>query len=85
MGAVTASNAIKAVLRTASTERISVYYKWGLIKDKDDNKFVDCAIAANARYLVSNDKDFNVLKKTAFPKLDVISYENFRNKFQSIF
>jgi len=37
------------------------------LKDEDDNKFVDCAIAANAGYLITHDKDFNILKQTDFP------------------
>ncbi|MCB9352648.1 MAG: PIN domain-containing protein [Lewinellaceae bacterium] len=35
-----------------------------MIKDADDNKFLDCAIAAGAEYLVTHDKDFNILKVT---------------------
>ena len=35
---------------------INPYYRFGLIQaDADDNKFVDCAIVANAEYLVSNE------------------------------
>ena len=58
---------------------MSVYYKFNLItKDPDDNKFVDCAIIANAHYLVTNDKHFNVLKKIDFPKVDCISLASFK-------
>jgi putative PIN family toxin of toxin-antitoxin system len=52
------------------------YFKWQLIAaDPDDNKFADLAIAANADYLVTNDKHFNVLKVTDFPKLNVITLD----------
>ena len=34
------------------------HFKWDLLKDVDDNKFVDCAIAGNADYIISNDKSF---------------------------
>jgi putative PIN family toxin of toxin-antitoxin system len=40
---------------------ITSYYRFDLIKkDRDDNKFVDCAIAANANYIISEDKDFRI-------------------------
>ena len=35
---------------------ITPHFNWLLLKDKDDNKFLDCAIAANADFIVSNDK-----------------------------
>jgi putative PIN family toxin of toxin-antitoxin system len=58
---------------------ITSYFRFDLIKkDRDDNKFVDCAIAANANYIVSEDKDFRVLKKIEFPKVAVLSLEKFQ-------
>lgn len=57
---------------------INVHYKWHLIRaDPDDNKFVDCAIAGNADYLVTNDSHFEILKKQGFPVVTVISAEDF--------
>ena len=57
---------------------INKYFKWNLItEDPDDNKFVDCAIACGAQFLVSNDKHFNILKKIKFPKVDVVKAEDF--------
>lgn len=43
----------------------------------DDNKFVDCAFAANAHYLVTNDRDYNILKNTNFPKINLLKIEGF--------
>ncbi len=57
------------------------FYKWQLIeKDPDDNKFADLAIAANANYLVSNDKHFQILNKHELDMfaLQVIDLEFFR-------
>ena len=55
------------------------YFKWQLIDaDPDDNKFADLAVAANANYLVTNDKHFNILKTTDFPKLNVLSLDEFK-------
>ena len=54
------------------------FYHWNLIqKDKDDNKFVDLALAAQVDYLVTNDKHFNILKDIDFPKLNTINLEDF--------
>lgn len=57
---------------------VTSYFRFDLIKkDRDDNKFVDCAIAANADFIISEDKDFNVLRKVEFPKVEVLSLERF--------
>ena len=48
-----------------------------IITDLDDNKFVDCAIVANADYIVSQDNHFNILKRINFPKVNVIRIEDF--------
>lgn len=56
------------------------YFKWQLIeKDADDNKFADLAISSGSEYLVSNDKHFNILKKIPFPKVNVVTIQQFRN------
>ena len=57
-----------------NVELITKYYFWLLIQnDLDDNKFVDCAIAFNADYIITNDKHFNILKETTFPKVKVVN------------
>ena len=57
---------------------INKYYFWRLIAvDPDDNKFVDCAIAANADFIVTDDKHFKVLKDIPFPKVEVINKRKF--------
>ena len=40
----------------------------------------DCAIAANAEYIVTNDKHFDVLKNIPWPKLAVITIKEFINQ-----
>ena len=45
--------------------------------DPDDNKFVDCAVAAQAEYIVTNDKHFNVLNNLPWPKLVVLNIKEF--------
>ena len=62
------------------------YYNWQLIEsDADDNKFADLAIATNADYLVTNDSDFNILKRTNFPKVVVVSLNEFRSIMEDLF
>ncbi|MEC3878749.1 putative toxin-antitoxin system toxin component, PIN family [Parapedobacter sp. 10938] len=59
----------------------TVYFNWKLIEgDTDDNKYVDCAIAAQAEYIVTQDKHFHVLKQIAFPKVQTISIDTFLGK-----
>jgi len=65
---------IDILIFSSNTIKAVPYFKWNLIDlDKDDNKFVDCAIAANADYIVTNDAHFNILKKNDFPKVSVIT------------
>ena len=45
--------------------------------DPDDNKFVDCAVASGATYIVSNDHHFQELKLYKFPQVDVRSLIDF--------
>ena len=45
--------------------------------DPDDNKFVDCAFAAGADYLVSEDHHFSVLRSTPFPQLNLVTLDEF--------
>jgi putative PIN family toxin of toxin-antitoxin system len=53
-------------------------YKWNFITaDPDDNKFVDCAIAANADYIITNDAHFNILKNIAFPRVNTLTLQQF--------
>ena len=55
------------------------FFKWQLIEaDPDDNKFVDLAIAANVDYLVTNDRHFAPLKTLDFPKLNIITPDQFK-------
>ena len=57
---------------------VDPYFRLGLITaDIDDNKFVDCAFAAGADYLVSEDNHFNVLRSTPFPQLNLVTLDEF--------
>jgi uncharacterized protein len=57
---------------------ITKYYYWNLIThDPDDDKFVDCAVAGGADFIVTNDAHFKVLKEIPFPKVEVVSSDEF--------
>ena len=59
------------------------YFKWNLIeRDRDDNKFVDLTIAGNADYLVTNDKHFDILKNIEFPRLQIVTIDEFKSIIQ---
>lgn len=74
--------AAEAVLSTienlANIERVTVWYRLNLLNDADDNKFVDCAIATNANFIISHDRDFSILKNLSFPRVEVIDTEDFK-------
>lgn len=74
----TANIIIEAIVNSPFVEYITPYYRFNLIKaDPDDNKFVDCAISANAHYIVTNDHHYDILKDIAFPRVDVIALKEF--------
>ena len=67
-----AENIVNTIKLRPNTQFIEPHYKWLLLPDPDDNKFVDCAISANARYVVSDDKHFKILKnKDIWPHIDL--------------
>jgi len=69
---------VEAILRANNVLRVDANYHFGLITaDPDDNKFVDCAIVANADYIVSEDSHFNVLKHIEFPHVEVRRLKEF--------
>jgi len=68
--ATVANNIAELLINRKNVEKIEISYKWNLIvEDFDDNKFVDCAVAGRAKYNVTNDRHFAILKNIPFPKL----------------
>lgn len=69
---------IETILRANNVIRVDAQFRFELIVvDRDDNKFVDCAIVSNADYIVSDDKHFNFLKNIPFPKIEVKKLQEF--------
>ncbi len=62
---------------------ITKYYRWlAITNDPDDDKFVDCAVAAGADCIVSEDAHFKALKAMAFPKVEAMTIKQFTQFFQ---
>ena len=73
-----AENVILLILNRRNVTFVDPHFRLGLItQDPDDNKFVDCAFAANAAFIVSEDSHFEVLKTLAFPKIMVLKLKAF--------
>lgn len=79
-----AENVVNAIVESEFVEFIDPQFHLGLIvADHDDDKFVDCAFAANATYIVSDDSHFDVLKTIEFPQLLVLKLKEFLDLLQS--
>ena len=75
-----AENVVMLILNQQNVRLIDPHFRMGIISaDPDDNKFVDCAFAAGADYLVSEDSHFKVLLQTPFPQLNLVTLDEFLN------
>ena len=73
-----ARNVVDAIVNLTTTIMQNTYVHFELLPaDADDNKFVDCAVAADAEYIVTNDKHFNPLKRIPWPKVAIIKIAEF--------
>ncbi len=71
---------IYTILTRNNVERLDPHFHFHLIQqDEDDNKFVDCAIVSNAKWIVSEDRHFEILKTIDFPKVDILGIDEFVN------
>ena len=73
-----AQNVVRAIVENENVEFIDPHFHvYAIFADPDDNKFVDCAFAANAAFIVSEDSHFEALKTLAFPKIMVLKLKAF--------
>jgi putative PIN family toxin of toxin-antitoxin system len=80
-----AQNLSELLLSLDNVEKTSIYFRWNLIeKDPDDNKFVDCAVSARVKYIITNDKHFKHLKNIDFPPIEVVSADDFLLELEGI-
>ena len=68
--------ALDVISNNPYTVFITPYYHFKLIvADPDDDKFVDCAVASNAKFIVTEDSHYDVLQNLDFPHVDVIKLD----------
>ena len=73
-----AENVVMLLLNQMNVQLVDPHFRMGIITaDPDDNKFVDCAFAAGADYLVSEDSHFRMLHDTPFPHLNLVTLDEF--------
>lgn len=74
-----ATENIDLILNAPNSSFSTIYFQFTLIKDDpDDNKFADCFVASGADYLITFDKHFNVLKTNQFPRITVVTPDEFK-------
>ena len=72
-----AADFLLALNELPAVQNTPVYFRWNLIVDPSPNKFVDCYVASNAEYLISQDTHMSVLRSIGFPRVNVVSIEEF--------
>lgn len=75
---------VNAIVNNENTIRVSPSFFFDLIQaDPDDNKFVDCAVCGNAEYIVSNDSHFRILNDIDWPKLQLVTIQDYVNEIDN--
>ena len=68
--------ALDVITNNPYTLFVSPFYHFRVITaDPDDDKFVDCAVASNAKYIVTEDAHYEVLKNYVFPNVEIIKLD----------
>ncbi len=76
---------IDLIDRSGNVRWISPHYQFRIIgSDPDDNAFTDCAIAAHADYVITEDRDFAPLTNAGY-KPQPITPDEFIAKYQGIY
>ena len=83
LGITRTESMLRYLLMRPNVRHIEPTYRWRLLKDEDDNKFVDCAVAANAHCIVSNDRGFRQLINIEFPPVKVLTSDEFTQTYRS--
>ena len=77
-----AENVVLLLINQANVKFVDPRFRTRLITaDPDDDKFVDCAFAAGADIIVSEDSHFKVLNNTSFPYIHVVTMDEFINMY----
>ena len=81
-----AENVILLLVNQQNVRYVDPHFRLRIIvADPDDDKFVDCAFAANADVIVTEDSHFDVLKRIPFPVINIMTMDEFMNNECSLF
>jgi len=84
-GLIKTDSTLDFLLLLPNVHQISPHFKWNILKDKDDNKSIDCAVAGNADFIISNDKGFLLLKEVEFPQIEILTSLEFEASYKNKF
>jgi putative PIN family toxin of toxin-antitoxin system len=77
-GAEVAENMVQFFSVHPFVKKVEPFYRFRVIEqDPDDDKFVDCAVAASADCIISNDRHFQNPRLQNFPKISVMTADDF--------
>lgn len=80
-----AQNLGELLMSLENVDKTEIYFRWNLIQaDPDDNKFVDCAISARVKFVVTNDNHFKELRTIDFPPVEVIDADDFLEELRKL-
>ena len=83
LGSKTAAAFLDLITSLPNLGLIEKYYFWQAIDvDPDDNKFVDCAVSARAKFLITDDTDFNGLRRNPLFQTEVVQFNEFALKYE---
>ena len=83
-GADVADNMIQFFSIHPFVEKVEPFYRFKVIEqDPDDDKFIDCAVAASTDCIVSNDRHFSQPGLQEFPKVRVLTADAFMEQYYS--
>lgn len=67
---------MELIMNNQNTLLVTPVFRLNVIEeDPDDNKFLDCAVAAKALCIVTNDKHFRHLSKHVFPYVEILKLD----------
>lgn len=76
---------MKVISRSRNVFRKDPYFHLDLMtRDQDDNKFVDCAFACQADYIVTDDRHFDEVASIEFPQFNIINLDAFSSMMKRI-
>ena len=69
--------ALDVITNNPYTVFVHPFYHFRVITaDPDDDKFVDCAVASNAKFIVTEDSHYDVLENAVFPHVEIIKLDD---------